>query len=239
MPFLSSKYFWNSELQVQGTVLALDWNPLKNKFAKWCSGGLMSQILMCHIRRVTHVTKKWADDGTQMTRNECHVSVPYGSHVPPWMSAMSPNGWVSCASALRRSGFFECFSWKSTEGRSPESDVATICHIVDVSWKEGWHVSRGNGWMMQPNDLEWMPHVKARWKPLVSIDECHKSWWMSAKCLRHFGLREILKAGMNISRSDFLPVDVETSHYFRTLGFGSFWTRAWISPKVTFSWLMW
>jgi len=61
----------------------------------------------------------------------------------------------------------------------------------------------------------------------------------SLSLLRHFGLREILNAGMHISRSDFLLVNVAVSRYFDTSGFERFWTWTWISLEVTLSRLMW
>jgi hypothetical protein len=71
-------------------------------------------------------------------------------------------------------GSFKCFSWKSPGGKSSKWRGVLMSYdvmTVDLSWKEGWPVSHGNGWITQLNELEWVP--------CFMPDECAMclTWW--------------------------------------------------------------
>jgi hypothetical protein len=121
-------------------------------------------------------------------------------------------------------GFLGCF--ECSTGRTPESDVAAKCHIVDISWKEGWHMSHGNERMTQPNYLEWVP--------CVMTDECATciNWWLPrALALRALGVLDCEAwSSLRVVRAQS---DMAVSRYFKTSDFKIFWMKSvWKYPEV-------
>jgi hypothetical protein len=89
---------WYFDLQpsiVLRTTFSLAWNILEWRSPRF------EVYIWCHshwhiMKRVTHVTRKWANDVTWMTWNECHVSVTDGCHLSTRMNYTCQHIWALC-----------------------------------------------------------------------------------------------------------------------------------------------